>query len=78
MKLATQAPFWMVYGLDQGPPTHRHSTYEVALIEARRLARISPGTEFYVLRTVAVAHRIDVEVRTIDAPEEPYDDDRPF
>lgn len=76
--MTAQELFWMVYGLDQGPPTYRHSSYELALAEAQRLARISPGTKFYVLRTVAVARKVDVEVAAIDAPDEPYDDGRPF
>lgn len=52
--------FWMVYGLDQGAPTARHSSRSRAEDEARRLARNCPGIKFFVLETVACAEKIDV------------------
>jgi hypothetical protein len=58
-------PFWMVYGLWQGAPTFKHETPEAAKTEAERLARMCPGTTFYVLQTVARARKHDVEFHPI-------------
>lgn len=59
--------FWMVYGTGQGAPTFRHGTFEGAKAEAERLARQSPGIEFYVLRSIGRARRVDVEYTECDA-----------
>lgn len=53
-------PFFMVYGLGQRQPTVRHKTRASASLEAERLARMHPGVEFYVLRTVSVSKKADV------------------
>lgn len=52
-------PFWMVQGA--GPATVRHSTRQLAEMEARRLARENPGHEFYVMEAVAGHRKINVE-----------------
>jgi hypothetical protein len=57
------AQFWMIYGIGQKEPTMRHSSYEDAEHEAKRLARNNPGTEFYILISVAKAKKVDVEIQ---------------
>lgn len=42
--------FWMVLG--RGTPTYRHDSFDSAKNEAERLARLSPGCEFFVLRAI--------------------------
>lgn len=43
-------PFYLVWSPQgQRPPSHRHETQYQAEREAARLARESPGREFYVL-----------------------------
>lgn len=44
--------FWMVWSPQGRPPTYQHDTWESAVNEARRLARMVPGSEFYVLHSV--------------------------
>lgn len=50
--------FWMVVG--NGPPVHRHDTFESAKAEAERLARLNPGQEFAVMASIAVCKKTDV------------------
>lgn len=54
-------PFFMVYGMGQRQPTVRHKSIGSATREAERLAREHPGIEFYVLVTVSVSRRVDVQ-----------------
>ncbi len=67
-----QQPFWMVYGMGQGAPTVRHDTTESAITEARRLARLNPGTTFIVLASVRGYRTADPVV------EIEFDDGSPF
>ncbi|MFC5385163.1 hypothetical protein ACFPLB_04185 [Aquamicrobium segne] len=71
-----QAKFWMVYGMGQGAPVARHKTFDSARIEAERLARIAPGTRFYILETVGAAEKVDVQF--IDLRSRDLDDLIPF
>ncbi len=57
--------FFMVYAQDGGAPTYRHATVDEAKTEAERLARQNPGKKFFVLMTVAVSKRVDVESRML-------------
>lgn len=57
--------FWMVYGMNQGAPTARHISFEVAKTEAERLARQHPGIEFYVMQPVSRSKRVDVETEML-------------
>lgn len=42
--------FWLVWDpASPRPPMHRHDSYAEAVREAERLAKLSPGQEFYVL-----------------------------
>lgn len=71
--------FWMVYGLHQGAPTCRHKTEDSALAEAKRLAKLHPDIEFFVLETIHHVVKREVEVTFIGRHEDnPYDDDIPF
>lgn len=54
------APFWMVVGIGSGPPTVQHTTKEVAVAEARRLARQVPDTVFVVLEAVEAFVKRDI------------------
>ncbi len=47
-----QRPFFLVWNPQGHNPSHRHSTFESADAECKRLARINPGQEFYVLSSV--------------------------
>lgn len=44
--------FWMVWSPSGRSPTHRHYSREAADLEAARLARLAPGSEFFVLKAV--------------------------
>jgi hypothetical protein len=74
--MADPFSFWMVYGMNQGAPTARHGSEEIAKQEAQRLARNNPGTAFYVLKAIGVAERVDVTYR--DCVDDIYGDNRPF
>jgi hypothetical protein len=50
--------FWMVLG--NGAPTYRHDTEENARQEAERLARLSPGCEFFVLAATGKVVKSDL------------------
>lgn len=69
-------PFWMVYGIGQGAPTHRHSSKQAALNEASRLARLNSGVAFVVLEAVTGVIKNDVRIFEIDG--KGYDDGIPF
>ena len=63
----TDGAFWMVYGWGQGAPNYRHASESAAQAEAARLARMAPGTRFYVLRATEWAQRRpDVETGRIE------------
>lgn len=66
------ACFWMVYGAGCGAPTVRHDRLGNARAEAERLAVANPGTKFYVLRSVGVARRVDVDWAEIEEDEIPF------
>lgn len=53
-----QIGFWMVMANEPGrhPPTVRHSDYQTAVREAKRLALKVPGEKFFVLAAVGVAN----------------------
>ncbi len=73
--------FWMVYGLGQGRPTHRHKSEESAIAEAKRLARLAPEVEFFVLESTHHVVKRDVDVTSIGSIRgrvRDFDDDIPF
>jgi hypothetical protein len=42
--------FWMVWREFGGTPTYKHPNEDSARREAERLARMTPGVRFYILR----------------------------
>lgn len=57
--------FWMIYGIGQGAPTMRHESYEIALAEAKRLARHNPDVEFVVLQAITSVTKNEFVIRTM-------------
>jgi len=53
-----RVPFYMVWAPTGGTPVVQHATYEIAVGEAERLARLRPGQEFIVLKSMA-ARKMD-------------------
>ncbi len=70
----TEHKFWLVWNPARNAPTQRHFNRRKAQQEAERLARLSPGDQFYVLEAVSLTQKVDVS--TIDLTEEV--DDIPF
>ena len=64
--------FWMVVGI--GTPTHRHKTLMSARTEAERLARLYPGQEFVVLKSVSRVQKSDVQWTAYMCTHGPGDD----
>lgn len=60
----TPHKFWMVKGA--GPTNFRHDSRREAEAEAARLARCSPGQQFFVLEAVAVHRAIETERISLD------------
>lgn len=52
--------FWLVWCVQSGTPTHKHSTYESACMEAERLARNNPGKRFEVMERMSSVMKQDV------------------
>ncbi|NTG01854.1 DUF2188 domain-containing protein [Rhizobium rhizogenes] len=57
--------FWMVFGRGQGRPTYLHNSEQSALDEAKRLARLAPEVEFFVLETTHRVVKRDVDVTNL-------------
>lgn len=59
----TRAHFWMVWHEDGNQPRYRHYSKRSAIDEAERLAKLSPGEVFFVLKATAgvIAKEPDVE-----------------
>lgn len=70
--------FWMVYGLHQRAPVYRHKTEASAVEEAKRLARLHPDIEFYVLESIFHVVKRDVDVTDIAVRARYPDDGIPF
>ena len=60
---AADATYWLVWRVGAAAPTYRHSSFDSADTEARRLARAHCGDEFVVLETVR-SHRASDLVTT--------------
>lgn len=59
--------FWMVKG--NGPTSYTHLTRRLAEEEAARLARKSPGEDFFVLETVSAVTKNEVQWHELKEPE---------
>lgn len=57
--------FFVVWNPAGSNPQHRHNTYEGAALEAKRLAKLAPGTNFYVLHALSVS-RVKDPVETVE------------
>lgn len=64
--------FWLVWS-PQGatPPRYRHASEAAAINEARRLAELKPGSQFYVLEATGVAEKVSVAWTPITETEIP-------
>ena len=69
--------FWLVYGMGQGSPTHRHATQESAANEAKRLARAHKGVAFVVLEATGAVICDDLHTVSFRKPTT-HSDDIPF
>jgi hypothetical protein len=45
--------FWMVWNVGNRAPAYKHHSLKDAEIEAERMAKINPGSEFVVLEAVS-------------------------
>jgi len=52
--------FWLVWCVQGGAPTVKHSTFESAAYEAERLARNNQGKRFEVMERVSSVVRTDM------------------
>lgn len=57
--------FWMVWSPQGRTPSHKHFSREEADDEAKRLSRVTPSQEFFVLKAMAGFVRVPI------VPEEP-------
>lgn len=81
--MSDEAEFWMVWNPNGNTPRYTHQSYESAVTEAQRLARVVEGEQFYVLHAVAKAMipRKPVEVHLLlkqITPSQASDDQIPF
>jgi len=64
-------PFWIIWTpTGSTPPKVRHSIRGEAVSEAERLARLTPGAEFYVLEAYGCCKKSDVQWTLADGQEE--------
>lgn len=75
---ATLNKFWMVMGMDQGPPRYRHQTKTSAQKEAQRLAALSPGSVFVVLTAVDGYAAANPVMTRFKVEKDLFPDDIPF
>jgi hypothetical protein len=69
----SSSPFWVVWNQAHGQSTFRHTTEASAEVEARRLAALSPGKEFIVLRSISAFTVPDPVVKQVfDDPDIPF------
>lgn len=75
----TEHPFFVVWNPEHGQPRFRHPDYQSALAEAKRLASINKGAQFYVLVSCSVASvRDPVEVIDLHDLYRAAPDEMPF
>ena len=75
--MSKTSPFWCVWNPTYGVPTVKHRSRDVALAEAKRLARCNPGQDFYVLAGIAHVVKNDCLVTRIGAGPD-FDEEIPF
>lgn len=62
------AQFFMVWNPNGGLPKTKHASYDYALREAKRLAHLNPGQQFFVLRATTSVTVRKVEVKELSTP----------
>lgn len=72
MSIIPKQKFWMVYGMDAGAPTVRHETFDLALAEAKRLARKNSDTAFVVLEATAAIVKREFDLIALLEPHETF------
>lgn len=59
--------FYMIWKDNGNAPTRQHSTYDLALEEAQRLAKLTPNSVYYVLSAiVAVTNEPNITVSSLN------------
>lgn len=53
-------PFWLIWNENGHAPTKKHSTWESARNEARRLAMVNPGEKFHILGSLETCEKLEV------------------
>jgi hypothetical protein len=75
--MSDAATFFLVWNPKRSAPTYQHASYESALRESERLARMSPGQDFFILQAVSRTKKQDVETIRLE-PVQQLDDQIPF
>lgn len=63
--MSTISKFWMVYGMGSRGSSFQHHSRAQAEAEARRLAKLNPGTTFVVLAAVDAFEASEPVVETV-------------
>jgi hypothetical protein len=61
--------FYMVWNESHGNPTYKHETYTSAEVEAKRLAKQSPGEKFHVLASCCTYEVPEPVIKTVHETE---------
>lgn len=74
---------WVVYNPNGRAPHYKHTSFESAKQEAKRLARQNPDQRFYVMESVAMALKRDVDFfiyssNSAGQPQADLEDEIPF
>ena len=74
---------WVVYNPDGRAPHYTHQSFESAKQEAKRLARNNPDQRFFVMESVAMAIKRDVDFCVYSSnvagqPQADLEDEIPF
>jgi hypothetical protein len=59
--METRDEFWMVWNETGSPPKYKHKTYGAAETEAKRIARLAPGSTVIILKAVAGFKMCDLQ-----------------
>ena len=70
---------WLVFNPEGWSPTYIHQSLESARQEAKRLARLNPDQNFYVMESVGKARKTDVSYYVYTRDGQVFNDDEiPF
>ena len=65
-------PYYYIHRPGYGSPTVRHETMELALTEAKRLARHNPGESFEILQCVGITTMTEPHTFWVDGVIPPH------